>query len=59
MTSWEGRIAALAAAEFGPNAGRLVLTLAGGMQNWVTERLEFRSGVDQPAPVRCRAFDRE
>ncbi|MFK8252098.1 rhodanese-like domain-containing protein [Ancylobacter terrae] len=32
-------------------SGGRVLALAGGTQSWVDERLEFRSGVDQPALV--------
>lgn len=51
LTSGDGRIAALAAAEIAGSAGRPVLALEGGTQNWVAERLEFRSGVDQPALV--------
>ena len=51
LTSSDGRLAALAAADLAPLSGRPVLALDGGTENWIAAGLEHRVGLDQPALV--------
>ncbi|MFT0861350.1 rhodanese-like domain-containing protein [Ancylobacter sp. G4_0304] len=56
LTSADGRLAALAAADLRAPAGRPVHVLEGGTQGWIDAGLATASGLDQPALVAGEAL---
>ena len=49
LTSHDGHLARLAAAEIGSTTGRRIVALAGGTQAWIEAGFEYRTGLDQAA----------